>query len=44
MILYAMGMTSMEKAEYEAYQLKNVDKTLHILWRDNMAQRGGLFT
>ena len=43
-ILYGMGVTSIEKAELAAYQLKDVGKTGYVQWRNNRALRGGLMT
>ena len=34
-ILYAMGVTSIEKADLVAYQLKDVAQTWYTQWRDN---------
>ena len=44
MILYAMGVTLIEKAELAAYQLKDVAQTWYVQWSDNRALRGGLVT
>ena len=43
-ILYAMGVTSIEKAELAAYQLKDVSQTWYVERRDNRALRGGPVT
>ena len=43
-ILYAIGMTSIEKAVLAAYQLKDVAQTWYTKWRDNKAIRGRLLT
>ena len=40
-ILHSMGVTSIEKAELAAYQLKNVAPTWYVQWRDNRALSGG---
>ena len=32
-ILYAMGVSSSEKAELDTYQLKDVAQTLYVQWR-----------
>ena len=33
--LYAMGVISSEKVELASYQLKDVDQTWYMQWRDN---------
>ena len=38
-ILHAMGVTLIEKAELEAYRLKDVAKTWNVQWRDNRVLR-----
>ena len=43
-ILYAMGVTSIEKEELAAYQPKDVALTWYTQLRDNKALRGGLVT
>ena len=43
-VLYAMGVTSSEKAELSSYQLKDVAKTMYMHWRDNRTLRGGSVT
>ena len=43
-ILYAMGVTSIEKAELAAYQLKDVAQTWYVQWRDNRAIKNGPVT
>ena len=40
-ILYAMGLTSSEKAELATYKLKYMAQTWYIQWRDNRPLRGG---
>ena len=39
-ILYAMGLTSSEKAELATYKLKYMAQTWYIQWRGNMPLRG----
>ncbi|TMX03168.1 hypothetical protein EJD97_017896 [Solanum chilense] len=34
-IIYAVGVTSIEKAKLAAYQLKDVAQTWYVQWRDN---------
>ena len=43
-VLYAMGVTSSEKAELASYLLKNVAQTWYVHWRDNRSLRGGVVT
>ena len=43
-VLYAMGVTSNEKAELAWYQLKDVAQIWYVQWRDNRSLRGGLVT
>ena len=43
-ILFVMGVTTDEKAELAAYQLKDVEKTCYALCRDNRFLRGGPVT
>ena len=43
-ILYAIDVTSIEKDESAAYQLKNVAQTWYVQWRDNRALKGGSVT
>ena len=40
-ILYAMGLTSSEKAELATYKLKYMAQTWYIQWRDNRPLRAG---
>ena len=40
-IFYAMGVSSNEKVELAAYQLKHVSQTWYTQWRDNRALRAG---
>ena len=39
-ILYAMELTTSEKAELATYQLKDVGKAWYVQWRDNRPLRG----
>ena len=34
-ILFDMGVTSIDKAEWEAYKLNDVAQTWYVQWRDN---------
>ncbi|XP_069148088.1 uncharacterized protein [Solanum lycopersicum] len=43
-ILHAMGVSSSEKVELATYQLKDVDQTLYVQWRDKRSLRGGPVT
>ena len=43
-ILYAMGVSSSEKAELATYQLKDVAQTWYVQWRDNKQLKGGSVT
>ena len=43
-MLYAIGVTSSEKAELASYQLKDVSQTWYVQWRDNRSLRGGPVT
>ena len=43
-ILYVLGVTSIEKAELAAYQIKDVSQTWFVQWRDNRELRGCLVT
>ena len=43
-ILYAMGVSSSEKAELATYQLKDVSQTLYVQWRVNRSLRDGQVT
>ena len=43
-ILYAMGVSSSEKAELATYQLKDVAQTWYVQWRDNRLLRDGPVT
>ena len=40
-VLYAMEVTSSEKAELASYQLKDVAQTCFVQWRDNRSLRDG---
>ena len=43
-LLYAMGVSSSEKAELATYQLKDVSQTLYVQWRVNRSLRDGQVT
>ncbi|XP_069145667.1 uncharacterized protein [Solanum lycopersicum] len=43
-VVYAMGVSSSEKAELASYQLKDVSQTWYVQWRDNRSLRGGPVT
>ena len=43
-VLYAMGVSSIEKDGLASHQLKGVAHTLYVQWRDNRSFRGGLVT
>ena len=43
-IIYAIMVTSIDKDELVAYQLKDVVKNLYVKWRNNRALRGGPVT
>ena len=43
-ILYAMSLSTSEKAELVTYQLKDVAQTWYVQWKDNRSLRGGLVT
>ncbi|TMW85548.1 hypothetical protein EJD97_022970 [Solanum chilense] len=43
-ILYAMGLTTSEKAELATYKLKDVAQTWYVQWRDDRPSRGGPMT
>ena len=43
-IIYTMGVTSTEKDELAAHQLKDLAQTWFVQWRDNRAPRGGPVT
>ncbi|TMX01426.1 hypothetical protein EJD97_024532 [Solanum chilense] len=43
-IIYAMGLTTSEKAELETYQLNDVDQTWYVQRRDNRPFCGGTMT
>ena len=40
----AAGLSTSEKAELATYQLKDVDQTWYVQWRDNKPFRGGPVT
>ena len=42
--LYAIGLTTSEKAELDTYQIKEVDQTWYVQWRDNGLLRNGPLT
>ena len=39
-ILYSMGLSTSEKAEFSTYQLKDLSQTWYSQWRDNTLFRG----
>ena len=43
-ILFAMGVSTTEKVELDAYQLKDVAQTWYNLWKDNRSLGGGPVT
>ena len=43
-ILYAMVVTSIDKANLAAYQRKDVAQTWYVQWRNNRELRGGPVT
>ena len=43
-ILYAMGLSTSEKAELSTYKLKDVALTWYVQWRENRPLRGGPVT
>ena len=43
-MLYAMGVTSSEKAELASYKLNDINQTLYVQWRDNRLLRCGPVT
>ena len=43
-MLYVMGVTLSEKVELDSYQLKDVDQTLYVQWRDKRPLIVGLVT
>ena len=43
-ILYATGVSSSEKVEFDTYQLKDMAQTGYVQWRDNRPLRGGPVT
>ena len=42
--LYAIGLTTSEKAELDTYQIKEVDQTWYVQWRENRPLRPGPVT
>ena len=42
--MFDMGVSSSEKAELAAYQLKDIAQTQFTQWKDNRSQRGGSVT
>ena len=43
-ILFSMGVSTTEKAEFAAYQLQDVDQTWYNQWKDSRALGGGPVT
>ena len=43
-MLFAMGVSTTEKAELAAYQLKDVAQTWYNQWKDSRALGGGIVT
>ena len=43
-ILYAMGLTTSEKGEWDTYQLKDMAQVWYVQWRNNRPLRDGPMT